>query len=68
MEVLLHHFYRFFTRFCHVYLISHKYETLDYFKSYNTSVKNQLNTEIKSLWTDRGCEYLLDLFEAYCDN
>ena len=33
-----------FTRFSHVYLISHKFEALDYFKSYSTLVDNQLNT------------------------
>ena len=56
-----------FTRFGHVYLISHRYEALDYFKSYSALVKNQLNIKIKSLWTDRGREYLFDLFKTYCD-
>ena len=56
-----------FTRFGHFYLISHRYEALDCFKRYNTLVENQLNTNIKSLWTDRGHEYLSDLFKAYCN-
>ena len=34
---------------------------------YSTLVENQLNTKIKSLLTDRGREYLSDLFKAYCD-
>ena len=55
-----------FTRFGHVYLISHRFEALD-FKRYSTLVENQLNTKIKSLRTNRGCEYLSDLFKAYCD-
>ena len=55
-----------FTRFGHVYLISHRSEALDCFKIYNTLVENQLNTKIKSLRTDRGHEYLFDLFKAYC--
>ena len=55
-----------FTRFGQVYLISHRSEALDCFKIYNTLVENQLNTKIKSLRTDRGHEYLSDLFKAYC--
>ena len=55
-----------FTRFSHVYLISHIYEALDCFKSYSALVENQLNTKIKSLRTDRGREYLSHLFKIYC--
>ena len=44
-----------FTRFGHVYLISHRSEALDCFKRYSTLVENQLNKKkIKSLRTDRG--------------
>ena len=60
-------FIDYFTRFGHVYLISHRYEALDCFKRYSTLVENQLNTKIKSLWTDRRREYLSDPFKAYCD-
>ena len=56
-----------FTRFGHVYLISHRYEALDCFKSYSALVENQLNIKLKSLRTDRGHEYLFDLFKTYCD-
>ena len=56
-----------FTRFGHVYLISHRYEALDCFKSYSALVENKLNTKIKSLRTDKGREYLYDLFKTYCD-
>ena len=55
-----------FTRFGHAYLISHRSEALDCFKRYSTLVENQLNTKIKSLWSDRGHEYLSNLFKAYC--
>ena len=55
-----------FTRFGHVYLISHISKALDCFKRYSTLFENQLNTKIKSLRTDRGREYLSDLFKAYC--
>ena len=47
-------------------MISHRSEVFDCFKRYITLVENQLNTIIKSLRTDRGCEYLFDLFKAYC--
>ena len=56
-----------FTRFGHIYLNSHIFEALDCFKIYSILVENQLNTKIKSLWTDRGHEYLSDLFKAYYD-
>ena len=56
-----------FTRFDHVYLISHRSEALNCFKRYSTLVENQLNTKIKYLRIDRGREYLFDLFKAYCD-
>ena len=56
-----------FTRFSHVYLISHRYEALYCFKSYSSLVETQLNTKIKFLRTDRGREYLFDLFKTYCD-
>ena len=55
-----------FTRFGHVYLISHRSEALDCFKRYSTLVENQLNTKIKSLRIDRGREYLSNLFKTYC--
>ena len=38
-----------FTRFGHVYLIFHRYEALDCFKSYRALVENQLNKKNKNL-------------------
>ena len=55
-----------FTRFGHICLVSHKSKPLHCFKRYSTLVENQLNTKIKSFRTDRGHEYLSDLFKAYC--
>ena len=43
--------------FGHVYLISHKDEVLDCFRSYLNLVENQLDKRIKVLRTDHGCEY-----------
>ena len=56
-----------FTRFGHVYLISHKSDALDCFKRYTNLVENQLNVKIKTLRTDRGHEYLSDQFKSFCD-
>jgi hypothetical protein len=47
-----------FTRFDHVYLISHKSEALDCFIRYTDLVENKLSIKIKALRTNRGCEYL----------
>ena len=38
-----------FTKYGHVYLISHKFEALESFKSYCKLVENQLNVNIKAL-------------------
>ena len=47
-----------YTRYGHVYLISHKFEALDCFRRYMRLVENQLDKSIKALRTDRGREYL----------
>ena len=51
-----------FTIYGHVYFISHISESLERFKRYNRLVENQLNVNIKSLWTDRGHKYIFNLF------
>jgi transposase InsO family protein len=56
-----------FTRFGHVYLISHKSEALDCFIRYTNLVGNKLSTKIKALRTDRGREYLSEQFKDFCD-
>ena len=56
-----------FTRFGHIYLISHKSEALDCFRRYLNLVENQLDQTIKTLRTDRGREYLSDQFKDLCD-
>ena len=47
-----------YTRYGHVYLISHNFEALDCFRRYMRLVENQLDKSIKALKTDRGREYL----------
>ncbi|OMO92476.1 hypothetical protein CCACVL1_06836 [Corchorus capsularis] len=56
-----------FTRFGHVYLISHKSEALNCFRLYVALVENQLGQSIKVLRTDRGREYLSEKFKELCD-
>ena len=45
------------TRFCYVYLLNSKDETIDAFKQYKNEVENQLNLKIKMIRRDRGGEY-----------
>ena len=49
-----------YTRYGHVYLISHKSDALNCFKSYLIMVENLLDRTVKALRTDRGREYLSD--------
>jgi transposase InsO family protein len=54
------------TRFCYIYLLKTKDETLDYFKIYKPKVENQLERKIKHLRSDRGDEYFSILFDEFC--
>ena len=54
------------TRFCYVYLLKSKDETLDYFKIYKAEVENQLERKIKRLRSDRGGEYFPKVFDDFC--
>ena len=48
-----------------IYLIQHKYDTFEKFKEYRAEVENQLGKMIKTLWSDRGGEYLDNDFEEF---
>jgi len=50
-----------------VYLLSHHYETLDVFKRFVAEVETQLERRVKILRTDRGHEYLSDMFKEFCE-
>jgi Integrase core domain len=52
-----------YTRYCHVYLISHKSESLTCFKKFIIFVENQLDRKVKALRTDCDREYLSDEFK-----
>lgn len=56
-----------YSRFGHVYLISHKSEALDCFKLYLNIVENQLDSNVKVLRTDRRREYLSEQFKELCN-
>ena len=50
-----------------MYLLSHRYEALDVFKLFIVEVETQLERRIKTLRTDRGREYLSNLFKEFCE-
>jgi hypothetical protein len=51
------------SRFCYVYLLKTKDETLDYIKIYKAEVQNQLERKIKCLMSDHGGEYFSKVFD-----
>lgn len=56
-----------YSRFGYVYLLSHRYEALDTFKLFVAEVENQLERKVKTFRTDRGREYLSDMFKGFCE-
>jgi len=50
-----------------VYLLSYRYKALDAFKRFVSEVKTQLEQRVKILRTDRGREYLSDMFKEICE-
>ncbi|GJT08968.1 retrotransposon protein, putative, ty1-copia subclass [Tanacetum coccineum] len=51
-----------FSRYGYVYLIKHKHEVFGIFKTFQNEVENQLGKTIKALRSDRGGEYLSQVF------
>ena len=45
-----------------MYLLSHRYEAFDVFKRFVAEVETQLEQRVKILRTDRGREYLSDIY------
>src|SRR5438270_549399 len=56
-----------YSRYGHIYLISHKSEALKCFETYLNEVENKLERKVKTLRTDRGREYLSDQFKELCE-
>jgi transposase InsO family protein len=54
------------SRYCYVYLLKTKDETLNCFKTYKAEVENQLEKKIKRFRSDRGVEYFSNEFDLFC--
>ena len=55
-----------YSRFCYVYLLHSKDETIDVFKTYKNEVENQKNKTLKMLRSDRGGEYESTALFEFC--
>ena len=54
-----------FSRYGYVYLMRHKSESFEMFKSFQNEVQNKLGKTIKALQSDRGGEYLSQEFDDH---
>ena len=54
-----------FSRYGYVYLMKHKSESFEKFKEFQNEVQNQLGKSIKALRSDRGGEYLSQVFSDH---
>ena len=54
-----------FSRYGYVYLMRHKSESFEMFKSFQNEVQNQLGKAIKALRSDRASEYLNQEFDDH---
>ncbi|KAK8621634.1 hypothetical protein V6N13_081067 [Hibiscus sabdariffa] len=52
-----------FSRYGYIYLMRHKSEALEKFKEFKNEVQNQHGKSIKALRSDRGGEYLSQVFD-----
>lgn len=55
-----------YTRMLWVYFLKQKSEAFNSFIHFKALVENQSGSKIKTLWTDRGGEYLSQPFLNYC--
>jgi len=56
-----------YSRYGYVYLVSHRYKALIVFKCFIAKVETQLECRVKTLWIDRGREYLSNMFKEFCE-
>ena len=54
-----------YSRYGYMYLLSHCYEALDVFKHFVAKVENQLDRRVKTFQTNRGREYLSQMFKDF---
>lgn len=56
-----------YSRYGYVYLLSYRHEALNMFKRFIAEVETKLDQKVKTLRTDRGREYLSDMFKGFCE-
>jgi transposase InsO family protein len=54
------------SKYCYVYLLKTKDESLNCFKTYKDEVENQLEKKIKHFRSDHGGEYFSNEFDLFC--
>ena len=59
-------FIEYFSRKTQVYLLKHKSQDFDVFKSFKALVEKESDIFIKVLRSDRGCEYMPNDFVEFC--
>ena len=57
-----------YSKFTWLYLLKHKSNVLDVFKFFKDTVKNQLNSKIKTLRKDNGGEFTSNAFKLFCSS
>ena len=55
------------SKYGNVYLMTHKSESFEIFKQFRNEVEKQTKKNIKTLWSDRGGEYLSSEFLTYLE-
>ena len=53
------------SRYGYIYLMKHKFESFEIFKRFHNEVEKQTKKNIKTLWSERGGEYLFSEFLTY---
>jgi hypothetical protein len=54
------------SRYCYIYLLKTKDDTLNCFKTYMAKVENQLEKKIKHFISDHGGEHFFNKFNLFC--
>ena len=57
----------YYSKYCYVYLLTSKDETLNVFKAYKAEVENQLGKKVKVLRSNRGGEYESLSLSKFCE-
>ena len=55
-----------YSRYGYIYLLKNRSDALQKFIEFKAEVENQLGRKIKTLRTDRGGEYMAEIFESFC--